>query len=308
MDKSVLTYSEIRSWKQCRLQHDYRYRQQLSAKGYDAHYSRRGNFVHGYIERMYREVLPGKETIDDLTALLTSDWNEATKQYMAYGADEDELKKEFAVIKGMILGYHQYFFLTEEWDGVVAEREVMLDVPDGGLFACKIDAIVKEKAKYWIHDIKTVASFSDTDKRLLMIDEQFSYYCVVAGEKFNRQFSGGIRTAIKTPGIKQTQKETVDQYCARVVQDYQSRPEFYMQRIYVDRSEEQLESFRQYLEQMYSEIINNKFVFRTPSMQCSMCDYMELCTEQSEEAQKAMLTSSYFVRKKKHSELSLIVA
>ena len=34
--KLVLTYSEMRSWKQCRLQHDYRYRQCLSPKCADA--------------------------------------------------------------------------------------------------------------------------------------------------------------------------------------------------------------------------------------------------------------------------------
>jgi hypothetical protein len=31
-------------------------------------------------------------------------------------------------------------------------------VSGGGQFARKVDAIVKEKAKYWVHDIKTVSS------------------------------------------------------------------------------------------------------------------------------------------------------
>ncbi len=306
--KYVLTYSEIRSWKQCRLKHDYYYRQRLSAKGGDAHYGRRGNYVHGYIDRMYREVRAGKETIDDLIANLEADWKETVVNALKWGAIEDELKVEFAIIKGMILGYHQYFFLKEQWEGVDTEREVLLDVPDGGQFACKVDAIVKERGKYWVHDIKTVSSSSETDKKMLNIDEQFSHYCVVAGAKFNREFAGGIRTAIKTPGIKQTQKETVDEYCARVVRDYQSRPEFYMQRIYVERTAEQLEAYRQYLEQIYVEITNNKFVFRAPSMQCGMCDFIDLCTEPKQEVRNAMLVSDFFVRKKKHSELSLIAA
>ena len=237
--------------------------------------------------------------------LLRLDWNETATQYLAWGtASEDDLKKEFAIIKGMILGYYHHFFLTENWEGVVAEREVVLDIPEGK-FAIKVDAIVKEEGKYWIHDLKTVSSFSDTDKKLLNVDDQFSHYCVVAGAKFNREFEGGIRTAIKTPGIKQTQKETADKYCDRVVHDYQSRPEFYMQRIYVARPTEQLAEYRQYLYRMYQEITTNTFVFRTPSMQCGMCDYFDICVETNQDVRKAMVATDYFVRNRKHAELSI---
>ena len=157
--------------------------------------------------------------------------------------------------------------------------------------------------------MKTVQSFSDSDNKLLKIDDQFSHYCLVAGLRFNREFSGGIRTSIRTPSIGQTKKETLEEYCERVVHDYQSRPEFYMSRIYVERAAEQIEEYRQYLDQIYREITSCTFVFRTPSkMGCSLCDYLDVCTESNPEIRSAMIATDFFVRKRRHSELSLAVA
>ena len=67
-----------------------------------------------------------------MIAVLELDWKEAASQYAEFGVCVEELAVEFAVVKGMVLGYYHYYFLNEKWDGVLAEREIVLDVPEGG--------------------------------------------------------------------------------------------------------------------------------------------------------------------------------
>ena len=303
MSDRRLTFSEIKSWKQCRFKHGLAYDRRLSAKS-EAGFFRRGRFVHKYIDLMYTHIKPGNLSLAELDALLVKEWALVCAEPNML-AEDDDMKMELAVIRGMVLGYYHAFFESEAFDGIVTEQEVTAEFGDAK-FAAKMDGIVKQDGKYWVHEIKTVGSFGDSEKKLLNVDEQITHYVLMAHEKYGRVFQGGIRTWIKTPSIKQTKKETVDEYCLRVVDDYVTRPDFYFGRIIVPRTEEQLEAHRQYIVKVYDEIVNCNNVFRCVTFSCGGCDFFDVCTELDPTVREAILDRDFKVRKQRHAELERI--
>jgi hypothetical protein len=302
----ALTYSEIRTWKQCRVKHDMSYRQKFTAKE-GASYFRRGNFVHRFIERMYLEIKPGKITFEQLMAELEKEWNLYAQSELTLQKDED-LKVEYAVIRGMVNGYYHYFFLKEEFEGYLPELEVSVTVGEAVAWA-KIDGVVKTDGKYFINEIKSVSGFSETDKKMLNIDDQTNHYLMAVRSKYpTRKFVGAIRTVLRAPSIKQTQKETLEQYCNRVVADYQARPDFYLQRVIVLKTDEQIDAYADYFQRIYREIIDNDNIFKNPvSMQCGGCDFFDWCTEPNEDLKTQILARDFTVRQHAHAEYATLL-
>jgi hypothetical protein len=304
-DIRVLTHSEMRTWKQCRAKHNFQYTLKLRSTEGEASYFRRGGTVHRFIELMYLKVKTGEWTIERFVKELENHWAVVSREVKLV-APED-LQKEFAVIKGMVLAYHKHYFLTEQFEGVVTEKELFHEV-DGACFAGKIDAIVKKEGKYYVHDYKCVSNFTATDRLLLNVDEQFTLYILLAQLSFGKEFAGGIRTAIESPNIKQGKKETVAEYCDRVVADYLDRPEFYLSRVISPRSQEQVQQYRIDVVGLYNEIVNSTAIHRSPStMTCGMCDFLEVCTEVDAEVRRLLVNSKFTVGRKTHQELTLFV-
>ena len=302
-----ITYSEIRTWKECRYKHHLGYQQRLTSL-VPKTYFRLGDFVHRYIDAMYKEMRGSQSqhlptvTLDDLMKRLEVEWTALSKQPNQFESEEDA-KIDLAIIRGMVLGYHDHVFSKEQFEGVVTEREVQCEI-GGVVFGGKIDGLVKMDGKYWTMEHKTASSFSETDRRLLFIDDQTTHYLVLANELFpDKQFIGSIRNILKKPSIKQTKKETLDEYCRRVVDDYRSRPEHYFVRILVTRTPEEIAAYREYMQTVTAEMARD-VVFKAPSRDCGMCEFMEYCTEPVADIKANILMSQFRIRGQRHQELA----
>ena len=77
--------------------------------------------------------------------------------------------------------------------------------------------------------------------------------------------------------------EAVDDYCARIVQDYKDRPEFYVFRDLVFREQKALDLFAKRIGMEVKEVAANNVDTAYPQPAeayqnyCSMCDYRDLC-------------------------------
>ena len=311
----ALTYSEIRTWKQCRYRHNLSYVQRFAANE-KASYFKRGSAVHRFIEMMHTQTEP--VVIDTLIKQMRREWEDAIAYefYLLHDEKEelpalsDDDKEEMAVLEGMIRAYHKHYFLNNEFAGYLAEIEVSATIGDAVSWA-KIDGIVKLKSQmdaYWIHEIKTAKSFSETDRKLLNIDDQSHHYLMTVQEKWpDKKFAGAIRTIIKAQGIKQTKKESVDEYCERVVADYQERPDFYLSRFYLDKPMQVVEEYRNYFQTIYKEIVLSTFAPKSPGIQsCGMCDFFEYCTEPNEQVKDELLKRDFYVRGSTHSAAPIL--
>lgn len=309
----ALTYSEIRTWKQCRYRHELSYVKRYAANE-KASYFKRGSAVHRFIELMHTQTEP--IVIDTLIDQLRREWC-AEIAYMQPDEEGektpvigDEDKEELAVLEGMIRAYHKHYFLNNEFAGYLAEAAVSATIDDAVSWA-KIDGIIKLKRQmdaYWIHEIKTASSFSDNDRKLLNIDDQSHHYLMTVQTKWpEKNFVGAIRTVIKAPSIKQTKKETVDEYCKRVVADYQERPEFYLRRFYVEKPKQVIDEYRDYFKTIYKEIVLSTFAPKTPGIQtCGMCDFFEYCTETDAKVKEEVLKRDFYVRGSTHSDAPIL--
>ena len=303
MDR-VLTFSEMKTWKDCRQKHQFGYDQRLTSLS-EPKYLRRGRVVHKYIDLMYQRVKTGELSIAELEGLIRVEWEQVVlKAFPSLRGDEG--KAELSVIVGMVVGYYHAYFVNEAFDGIATEREGVASI-DGYPYAFKADAIVKLDGKYWIHEIKTVSAWGDAERRLLNIDEQITHYCALAQLRYGRTFMGAIRTWAKTPGIKQTKSETIDDYCRRVVSDYSERPDFYFGRILVKRTQEQMKAHLVYLTKIREEMTTGN-VWKTPTRDCSGCDFFDLCTESDESVRVAIVQSQFRVRQLRHQELSPVLS
>ena len=302
----ALTYSEIRTWKQCRHKHDLQYTQKLTAVADGPSYFRTGHFVHRFIELLYSHLQKEKLTLEELYIQMEAEWEIETKDSLE---PKDELDVDLAIIRGMIGAYHKHLFLTEEFEGYLPELEVSAMIGEAKAWA-KMDGVVKMDGKYFIHEIKTASGFSENDRKVCNIDDQMNHYLMIAKAKYpQRNFVGAIRTIIKKPGIKQTKKETVAEYCQRVVQDYEERPEFYIVRLTLLKSEEAIAEYRQSFEAIYKELVVNTGVqFKSPSQSCGMCDFIDLCTEPNVELADAIRKDQFYVRGQMHPELAILNA
>ena len=74
----VITQSQIRTWKQCRQKHQYYYVDKLTPNGPEAHYFRRGRFLHRYVELMYKNVREQIWTMEKLLDELQKEWDATT--------------------------------------------------------------------------------------------------------------------------------------------------------------------------------------------------------------------------------------
>ncbi len=150
-------------------------------------------------------------------------------------SDEDKRQKLEALILGMLRGATLAF---NDPPSVEREPEWLQPIvnPDTGRTskkfwtAGKADGLILEGGNCIIEE-KTTAQINDADIGKLDLDMQ------VLNEVSNLQRSRGVTIPrvlyrfIRKPSIQQTQKESVVEFCDRLMADYQNRPEFYFREV-----------------------------------------------------------------------------
>lgn len=221
-------------------------------------------------------------------------------------ANEVEVKR--ATVRAMLEGYFERF---ERFADGVTRREWAFDLPirnpkTGAVsrsfrLGGKIDAVTYVGGELWIVEYKTASQINAGYFERVGLDEQVTLYMHAVRELLGVKPAGVIYRVLKKPSIRQTKKESLEQFCNRLAKDYIDRPDFYFfeQRYY--RSEEDLERFREELwaftqQYLYEQRngINCKNASRC--LDYGRCEYMPICLGEAD------LELDY-IKKEKHEEL-----
>lgn len=221
--------------------------------------------------------------------------------------EANELEVQRATVRAMLTGYFNRF---GKW-GEETIRELSFDIPirnpkTGAVSRSfrlqgKIDAITIIDGKPWLVEYKTASQINKGYFDRVSLDEQITLYMYAYRETFGVKPEGVIYRVLKKPTIRQTKKESFEQFCNRLEQDYVDRPEFYFFEQKYYRSEEDLKQFekelwaftQQYLYEKRNDI-NCKNTSRC--LDFGQCEYMPICLGEAD-------MELDYVKKEKHEEL-----
>lgn len=221
--------------------------------------------------------------------------------------EANELEVQRATVRAMLTGYFDRF---GKW-GEETIRELSFDIPirnpkTGAVSRSfrlqgKIDAITVIDGKTWLVEYKTASQINKGYFDRVSLDEQITLYMYAYRERFGVKPEGVIYRVLKKPTIRQTKKESLEQFCNRLEQDYVDRPDFYFFEQKYYRSENDLKQFekelwaftQQYLYEKRNDI-NCKNASRC--LDFGQCEYMPICLGEAD------LELDY-VKKEKHEEL-----
>jgi hypothetical protein len=266
----VLTYSRIKMRKNCPASEHYRYEQCLTPITRKQSLSI-GSAVHkgletGSIEealKLFDDILPNSQ--DEM----------------------DELEINKVIVSAMLAGYFAKFKPFLEY-----KAEIQFDIPilnpltkhisHSFRLQGKIDKLAKIDGLWWLVEYKTASQINQGYFERLELDEQITTYIYAAQKEWNIKIAGVIYRVLKKPSIRQTKKETLEQFCKRLEKDYIDRPEFYFYEQQLYRSQEDLERFEQELwdfTQQYLYEKRNGINYRNCSrcLDWGRCQYMPIC-------------------------------
>jgi hypothetical protein len=164
--------------------------------------------------------------------------------------------------------------LRSPWTGRPSQTFDLLGYADG----------VRDKGA-WLElvEVKFVGRIDAVDVRRLPLDRQVSLACYGLWRATGKEVREVSYRFVKKPSIRQKQGESVDEFCARVGEDYAERPDFYSHDERVFRSSDDLALIEAELwewAEQRRQAVHRDFYPRNSS-HCSDyggCQYIPLCT------------------------------
>ena len=213
--------------------------------------------------------------------------------------------KRLAMVQGMIAGYFAHYG-KDEWHVINCEEEFCVPFADTHIRGKK-DKKVLQGNKVKLVEHKTSSTISGSYVTKLPMDQQTLTYSWADWKATGELVAGIIYDVTKKPSIRQTKKETRDEFLVRLRDDYINKPEKYFFRETLHYSKKQLQDFEKnllrLLVQMKSAEENPKEnVYRNEGA-CSDfggCHFRSICMAKS---LKGPHMKQYYKRKKKHMEL-----
>ena len=271
----ILTNSTISQFKNCRKAFYYRNIEQLVPR-HESESRGIGSAVHKGIET---------GSVDEALALFDdifpSDQEEANK-----------LETNKAIVRAMLEGYFELY--GREWPGELTP-ELQFEVPiinpatkaqsRSFLLSGKVDGLLQENGKHWLVEYKTAGAVDKSYVEKLMLDQQLTTYIYGLQRQEGIKISGVIYRILRKPSIRQTKKETLEQYIERLFQDYKDRPEFYFYEEKLYRSQEDLDEFEHELWDITQDLLKCRKdgLWYKNTSRCKdwgRCEYIPLCAKQ----------------------------
>lgn len=286
----ILTHSRIKARKNCPMAEHLRYDLRLAAK------HKRSALSIGSAVHLGLETGDIEQAVDFFKEVLPDDQGEA-----------DTLEINRATVRAMLTGYFNRF---DQWPtGTLKEWKFDLPIvnPSTGAksktfrLQGKVDAIVEIDGLHWVVEYKTASQINQGYFERLELDEQITTYLYAAQKTFGESVAGVLYRVLKKPSIKQTKKESLEQFCRRLEQDYIDRPEFYFYEAQYYRSPQDLDRFeaelwsftKQYLYERKAGI-HSKNAGRC--LDWGKCEYMPICLAQPD-------WQLFYEKKEIHEEL-----
>lgn len=232
------------------------------------------------------------------------------EDYIVLQCDElikeaDPYKQEdFQIAKYIALGAWNYFpkEWRDEYDEVQSEIKFHIPLTKDVDFCGIIDGLVKKDGKWFIRELKSTGLSFPQFERKANISPQVTGY-VYALRKMGIEVKGIMYDFIKKPLLRKNINDTVDTYCARIVQDYAKRPQFYFHRHFTYRSDMDIKLYEQDLKQLAEDItdrIKSKKFYRNPN-NClnynTECPYKKVCFDEKPDPLTLKLYFKQYERK-----------
>jgi hypothetical protein len=272
----TLTYSRIKSRKNCPMAEHIRYELGLAPK------QKKGSFALG------SAVHRGLETnsIEEAMAIF-SDTFPSTQE------EQDKLEINKAIVQAMLGGYFQRFGVWPDDTRKESKFSIPIINPETGArsrsfeLQGKIDAITAIDGQNWIVEYKTASQINDDYFNRIELDEQVSTYMYAAQKFFEIPIVGIIYRVLKKPSIRQKKTESLEQFCQRLAQDYLNRPEFYFFEGKFYRSQEDLVQYEKELWAFTKQYLyeRNHGIHCKNASRCTdfgRCEYMPICLQEAD--------------------------
>jgi hypothetical protein len=211
------------------------------------------------------------------------------KRGPAYSQEErDDITRQSGIVRGMVSG------ALAVWGGRLPEkREVRFEVPlrnpqtgarsTAHNLSGVIDGVFGDGS---IQELKTTSRLDRDYIARLDIDFQLTTYLACASDYFGVPYRTAVYRIIRKPSIRQTQKETPEDFASRVEADYRDRPDFYFAETTIHRTDADIERWRWEVWRMHERVLELErggFPIRNTRacLDYGRCDYFDLCTGQS---------------------------
>ena len=273
----VLTSSNIGLFKNCRKAYYYRNIERLvpritsAARGI-------GTAIHKGIET---------GSIDEALAVFAD----------IFPSDQTEantLETNKVIVQAMLEGYFERFgngFPEAEDSKTEIEFSISIRNPKTKaksrtfILSGKADCVVKLGGKWWLMEYKTAGQVGKSYIDKLMLDSQITTYIYALQKYLGIKIAGVMYRVIRKPSIRQTKKETLEQFLDRLIADYKDRPEFYFFEEKLYRSQADLKEFEAELWGLTQDILKCKRegLYYKNTSRCrdwGACEYIPLCLQQ----------------------------
>jgi hypothetical protein len=226
----------------------------------------------------------------------------------------EELETRVVTVQAMLQGYESHFLKSDlikvtkynERGGIEGFNEIKIDkiIPEYTLshqfefgsyvfeYICRLDGkiiINNTNTNSWVLELKTAAQIDGDLLKKLNTNFQINSYWMMLELCDLTPVDGVLYRHIKKPSIKQTKKETIEQYQKRLMLDYLERPENYFHEESLYFNKPALESFKfnfqQYLQSLLMCYATNIWECRGTSCDTNfgLCQYLPYCSNPTEE-------------------------
>jgi len=300
LEKQGITQSLMSSFLQCRQKFIYAINRMSSAKKTST--TNFGSIVHHGIAVLY-SVKPHPVVSDIVGALRVYRKENAADLARI---DAQQVERDFAVAEVMLTKYISYYM--SDWMEMrdrQPEEEINFSPFDGSkiIGRCKIDGRYRDKAnKKWLIEHKTKGRISEESLvKRLSFDPQNLFYLLADKRQTKEEAIGVLYNIIRNPQIKPKVNETLPDFCKRLTEDINTRPEFYFLRFEIPYTSIDKKRFENHLREIIldierltkgeSAVYRNCYACDSPYS----CEYLDACASNS--------FADYFQREKIFTEL-----
>lgn len=185
----------------------------------------------------------------------------------------EEHTKAFAMAKA----YEKYIYPKLSVKAV--EEPFTLDIGDGNELIGRVDGVAEDGS---LVEHKTTSYDLEVYEYNLMWDEQLLAYMLAYG--VNKMYY----TIVKKPTIRLKKNETEEEFCQRMIEWYDEDTDKKIRMITVERSDAEIEWFRESLQDIINTISNSKNYYRN-CLWCNAygrrCEYSSICLDYDPQAQ-----------------------
>ncbi len=208
-DREILTYSSLKTFRNCRRMYDIRNNRCLVPLEDESDAQNLGAIFHGCMERWYRRDtnLPVERTIEEVLDYIDASYTNRLQ--------DERQRKNRHLARAMFLAYVEKY-PSEDFEVVAVEREFQAPIinPDTDcasrtfIMSGKVDAVIMKDGRYYILEHKTASSIDGGYIERLPMDFQVTLYSDYIERSMNIRIAGILYNVVAKAQIKQGRGET----------------------------------------------------------------------------------------------------